>query len=71
VLVSVTTAVPLQAASASNASPMDAASSRLSAPRVTEKGLEQDIFIGWAEPPGGAIVQRFPAQLKPQIGKDL
>src|ERR1700722_12531090 len=46
----VTTAVPLQAASASNATPNGTASTLRHAPRIEERKLEQGAFIGWGIP---------------------
>jgi hypothetical protein len=53
VLVIVTTAVPLQPASASNAAPKGATLPH--ALRMVEKRPEQDTFIGWINPLGEVL----------------
>jgi hypothetical protein len=53
VLVSVTTAVPLQPASASNAAPKGATPP--DALRMVENRPEQDTFIGWIDPFGDVL----------------
>jgi hypothetical protein len=71
VLVIVTTAVPLHAASANSADARGAASNLAQRPRLSGCNLEQNPFIAWIDPLEPVIVQPILPQLKLKIRKDL
>src|ERR1700733_3382158 len=69
VLVSVTTAVPLQAARNNKAAHKGAASILARAHRRSDKAIRRDAYMGWIDPSIAPIVQPFLPQLKRQMGK--